>query len=151
MYKSTNTISTLTKEELIKMNLTKVQDFVDASIGIFDKSIPDGQTPDNYGGGSSYYSLDSHYFIPEDGVYASRVNEFPYMVQIVDELFSLNTYSGWDAVNLFFANGTGVTSNLDALRLVMNDPTYTFKKFREMQLTTYGSKLKSNGFVEDTY
>lgn len=149
--KSNNSITTLNKDELLDLNLLTIRDLVDSDIGIFDKSISDGPTPNNYGLGSSYYSKDSHYFIPEDGVYDSQVSEFPYMVQMVDELFSLQNYSGWDAVNLFFANGTGASTNLDALRLVMNDPTFTFKDFRKMQLNTYGNKIKANGLTEDSY
>lgn len=146
-----NTIRTLDAEEIRALNLTNTNDLVTHYIGIYDKWIPDGPVPSNDGFGSSYYSLDSQFFVTADGEMPNATRTFEFSIQMFDELMSLQDFVGWDAVNKFFSDASPVTNNLEALRYTLGDDNIDFKDFRNMQLDTFGSKVQEFGLRYDTY
>lgn len=141
----TNTIKTLSEEEIIKMNLDSVDDLVDNNIGIFDKTVKDGILPSN-GYASSEYLFNSLYFSYTDDT--TVVKPLEWQVQMIDELLSLQNHQGWDAVKLY--TGHTYTSDDEAIRAITGDPSITLQGFRKYQLHTYGALMKK-GLTDDTY
>lgn len=142
-----NTITTLNEMQINELNLKETADLVDNNIGIYDKSIPDGPVPTNYMG-SSFYSFDSQYFVNADGEMPDRHS---FSIQLFDELMSLSSYKGWAAPYLFFLKQTDVETNLEALRIVLNDSTTDFKQFRKNQLSETYEQVKKNGLKTMNY
>lgn len=142
-----NTIRTLSEQEIRTLNFKGTDDLVDHNIGIYDKSVRDGDVPTNYMG-SSFYSFDSQFFVEASGDMPDRHS---FSIQLFDELMGLETYEGWEAPYLFFLKQTDVETNLEALQIVLSDPTIDFKQFRKNQLSRTYEQVKEKGLKTFSY
>ncbi|MEC5317308.1 BspA family leucine-rich repeat surface protein [Enterococcus casseliflavus] len=146
--RDTNTFKTLTDKQIEELQLKTMDDLVDNDIVIVDKSVADGE-PGYNAYGELYYTRYSMYYplsINEEPLY--ELNE---TIEMFDILMSLPQYTGWDAVQKFFSKNTGAQSDLEALRLVTQDPEMDFVKLKKLELHKNEDKVKQYGLKDHSY
>lgn len=140
-------VTSLDGSEIEALQLKNIDDLVDNNLALIDKSVSDGE-PGEMTYGEAFYTKHSLYYADKNG---DHLNKLTSGVEIFDSLMSMPNYKGWDAVQQFFSKATGVTSNLEAIRLVTGNPEMDFVKFKKMKLHENEDKLKSNGLKKHSY